>query len=124
MTAIRIHSTWPPLAMTLAFVGPLLALTAGCARDAGNASPPPIVMIDIATNTATVQPASDAYPAVDPATGKPTLMPAMYCGTCRKWRPVPAPAQINRVRNATQCPRCRDQLTLDGPLPETTSAFP
>lgn len=94
-----------------------LVSAAGCRERTVDTAPPTVVLVDVATNRPVVAQAVDAYPAFDPATGKATLMPAMYCAGCGIWRAVPTPNQINRVPHATQCPDCQGQLSLDGPIP-------
>jgi hypothetical protein len=57
-------------------------------------------------------------PAVNPATGRRTLVRALYCPQCKAWRAVPPDAAANGNPLATKCPKHRCPLTADGPLPE------
>ncbi|MBI1313703.1 hypothetical protein GC176_20615 [bacterium] len=75
------------------------------------------VFVDTVTQTAMVLPVSDTVPAINPHTGKRTLMPALFCPDCQKWYPVPAPEQINRQPDAARCPRTETPLIADGPWP-------
>ena len=75
------------------------------------------VFVDTETAAVFVLPALPV-PATNPQTGKPTLMPGLYCPECRKWYPVPPPDQINRRPDAALCPKTRTPLVADGPRPE------
>jgi len=76
------------------------------------------VYVDTETMQAMVGPTVVETPAVNPKTGKRTLMPALYCPTCRRWHPVPPVDQINRVPDATKCGKTGATLTADGPWPD------
>ena len=56
-------------------------------------------------------------PAINPQTGKPTLMPGLYCPKCKAWHAVPPLDQINRIPNARRCAKTRIPLVADGPWP-------
>ncbi len=77
-----------------------------------------MVYVDTVTKKAQVMEVAEAFPAVQPLTGKRTLMPGMYCPKCSTWHPVPPPDQINRTPRATVCPKTGAALTVDGPWPE------
>lgn len=77
-----------------------------------------MVFVDTQTMAAMVQPVSDTFPSVNPLTGQPTLMPGLYCSSCRKWYPVPPPDQINRRPDGALCPKTRTLLIADGPWPD------
>ena len=77
-----------------------------------------MVYFDSATMQPLVHEVSTTFPAVHPQTGKPTLRPALYCPTCKKWYPAPDIDQINRVPGAGQCPKDKTPLTADGPWPD------
>jgi len=76
-----------------------------------------IVLIDTKTGEAVVHEPVDEYPALNPLSNERTLMPAMYCSSCKVWRAVPTPEQISRLPNGTKCPRCKSQLSSDGVRP-------
>ena len=76
------------------------------------------VYVDTTTMQAMVGPSTDETPALNPKTGKRTLMPALYCPGCLRWHPVPSVDQINRVPDATKCRKTGATLTTDGPWPE------
>ena len=80
-----------------------------------------MVYVDTVTKSATVMEIAEDFPAVQPRTGKRTLMPGMYCPKCNTWHPVPPPDQINRTPRATVCLKTGAPLTVDGPWPEDTS---
>jgi hypothetical protein len=56
-------------------------------------------------------------PAINPATGRRTLVRALYCPQCKAWRAVPPDAAANGNPLASKCPKHRCPLTADGPLP-------
>lgn len=94
---------------------------AGCGSEEPPAPPPPpqrMVYIDMATMKPLVHDAATSFPAVHPVTGKPTLRPALYCPTCKKWLPTPPIDQVNRQPGAGLCPHDKTPLTTDGPWPD------
>ena len=95
-----------------------LAIT-GCGGTApsSNSAATRMVYVDTATMQPLVHDVATSFPAVHPQTGKPTLRPALYCPTCRKWYPAPAVEEINRVPGAGLCPKDKTPLTGDGPWP-------
>ena len=76
------------------------------------------VYVDTKTLKAVVCDVVKDPPAVNPVTGKRTLMPALYCPKCLRWHPLPPLDQINRTPNATKCSKTGATLTADGPWPE------
>ena len=93
-----------------------LAVLTGCG--AGEPAEPPLaVYFDADRRQPVVMPASEHYPATHPATGRPTLMPAMHCPKCNAWRQVPLPEHLNRSAAPAICAKCRSRLQADGPLP-------
>lgn len=103
--------------VTLVHVG---VVGCGSSTSDGNAARK-TVLVDRETMAPFVLEVSESLPAVNPGTGKRTLMPGLYCPQCHKWYPVPPPDQINRQPDATLCPKTRAQLIPDGPFPEQTS---
>lgn len=88
----------------------------GCS--AGQAPvPAQVVMFDTATKQPYITHAADQYPAVHPGTGKPTLMPALYCPKCERWHVAPPPEEISRRKQPVTCSKCKGNLVPDGPLP-------
>ncbi|HUG91805.1 MAG TPA: hypothetical protein VML55_13285 [Planctomycetaceae bacterium] len=56
-------------------------------------------------------------PAVNPETGRPTLYRALYCAKCEKWQAV-APSEVYGGNPlSTVCPRHREPMSPEGPLP-------
>lgn len=99
----------------------VLALSlVGCGRstEVATDATPRAVYVDTTTMQAVVSDLVTDPPAVNPATGKRTLMPALYCPTCRAWHPVPPPDQINRAAGASTCRKTGAALTADGPWPD------
>ena len=61
-------------------------------------------------------------PAVNSATGRPTLYRALYCPQCQTWRVVP-PSEVYGGNPLSQvCPRHRTPMSPTGPLPEGAAA--
>ena len=90
----------------------------GCGRNTSADSPAKrMVYVDTATMQPLVHDVAASFPAIHPQTGKPTLRPALWCATCRKWYPAPAVDEINRVPGAGLCPKDKTPLTGDGPWP-------
>ena len=59
----------------------------------------------------------EELPALNPATGRKTLMPGLYCAKCRKWHPA-APFDVAQRNPASRlCPRHRIPMEPNGPLP-------
>ena len=106
----------PRLASWSSACGLLIVL--GC-----GAVPPPdpqanqMVYFDRTTKKAVVYNVSREIPAMHPQTGKPTLVPALYCPQCQKWFPAPPIEVRERNPKAMICPK-KHSLTLDGPWPE------
>ncbi|MDA1054238.1 MAG: hypothetical protein O3C40_27645 [Planctomycetota bacterium] len=92
----------------------------GCGRstDVATDKASQTVYVDSKTMQAMVGPTVAETPALNPKTGERTLMPALYCPTCRRWHLVPSPDQINRLPGATKCHTTGAALTADGPWPE------
>lgn len=104
------------LPITLAIL--LATAFAGCG---GGAAPPDpnankMVYVDTETRQAYVGNRIDT-PAINPQTGKSTLMPGLYCPNCKTWHAVPPLDQINRIPNARRCVKTRVPLLADGPWP-------
>lgn len=81
-------------------------------------SPAPIVYVDTRTKAVVLAERTADLPAVNPATGRRTLMPGLYCAKCRKWYPAPPLDVQQRNPASRKCPKHRTPLTADGPLPE------
>ena len=56
-------------------------------------------------------------PAVHPETGKRTLVRALYCPKCRRWKAVPPDGNRNGHPGNHKCRQHGCALTADGPLP-------
>lgn len=95
-----------------------LAFASGCGRESASRSAlSRIVYVDVKTGRPVLADAAPNVPAVNPATGKRTLMPALYCAQCREWRAVPPVGEVQRNPQARKCPKCREDLRPEGPLP-------
>ena len=104
--------------LILFFVG-----IAGCGDSAPQTAAPTgrMVYVDTATMQPLVHDVSTSFPAIHPKTGKPTLRPALYCPTCKKWSPAPDLDQINRVPGSGLCSKDKTPLTAEGPWPEDSA---
>jgi hypothetical protein len=91
----------------------------GCRNDVPSPAPQ-TVLFDRASRQAIVVEAVAEFPALHPQTGQPTLVPAMYCSQCAAWRPVPPPEEVNRMKTALKCSKCRGPLVTTGPFPNGT----
>jgi hypothetical protein len=78
---------------------------------------PDVVYVDTQSGAVVRGEPSAALPAVNPRTGRRTLMPGLYCAECRKWYPAPPLEVRHRAPAAGKCPRHGTALTPDGPLP-------
>jgi len=52
-----------------------------------------------------------------PRTGRPTLMPGLYCEQCQKWRASPPLSVLQQNPSASLCPTHKTPMASDGPLP-------
>ena len=59
-----------------------------------------------------------------PTTGKPTLMPGLYCDQCQKWRASPPLEVLQQNPSASLCPTHRKPMTTDGPIPTGSFTLP
>jgi hypothetical protein len=94
-----------------------ISIAAGCGGRPPEVLRPQGVYFDTATKRVVLAPLAFDFPAVHPATGKATLMPAMHCGKCDAWHPVPTPDQIVMQGSPLVCPKCKGALRPDGPFP-------
>lgn len=67
---------------------------------------------------AVVVDAPQPTPAVNPHTGRRTLVRGMYCDKCQEWFPVPPDA---RHPEGIRCRKHGTPMSLDGPLPESAA---
>ncbi len=116
------NTQWRDFSCGLILILTTLLVVSGC----GEAPTPPaadqtnqMVYYDRVTRKPVVYNIAREFPAIHPATGKPTMVPACYCPKCQKWYPSP-PLEI-RERNpeVMQCPKkCGAKMTLTGPWPD------
>lgn len=55
-------------------------------------------------------------PAMNPKTGRRTLMQGLYCSQCRKWYPAPPPEMAERSPRGPACPHDGSTLTVEEPV--------
>ena len=56
-------------------------------------------------------------PEKHPRTGRLTLMPGLYCATCREWRASPSMEVLQQNPSARLCPKDKTRMTVEGPPP-------
>lgn len=96
------------------------AVVGGCARsESSSSSGDRVVYLCRETEEIIVGP-PQATPAVNPKTGRPTLVRGLYCPECQKWRAVPSSEVHSGNPLAWPCPVHRQVMSLEGPLPEQT----
>ena len=59
-----------------------------------------------------------ALPALNPRTGRRTLVRALYCSQCLGWYPIPSPEMLPGNPLSYRCPRHHVPMSLEGPVPE------
>lgn len=91
------------------------ALLVGCGGGpSGDAAIEPMVYVDTETGKV-VQAPPEPTPAVNPDTGKRTLMPGLYCAQCKKWY-ASAPLEVaQRNPSSRMCPKHRTPMETKGP---------
>ena len=57
-------------------------------------------------------------PALNPITGRKTLLRALYCPQCGKWQAVPPSDLFHANPLSFRCPKHRCDMTPDGPPDE------
>lgn len=104
----------------------VLLLAAGCGADSAAEQPGTSQRMywDSETRQPVVAEMTSESPAVNPATGRRTLMPALYCAKCSEWRAAPPLAELQRNPQARLCGKCKGPLTADGPLPASAATSP
>ena len=97
-----------------------IAAGSGCGQKqtAEPDKPPQMVYVDVQTKSVVVAPRTKDTPAVNPKTGRRTLMPGLYCSHCRRWHPAPPLQVVQRNPAARKCPKCKRSLTSEGPFPD------
>jgi hypothetical protein len=64
-----------------------------------------------------------ATPAINPKTGRATLVQALYCPECRKWGPAPPPELRERFMAGPVCPVHRAGLLETEPADSVSSTL-
>jgi hypothetical protein len=105
-----------PLLLTAALVGLALGGYSGASWllrpssvAAGSPQSPEIMYLCRETKALSRGPRQQT-PAVNPTTGRATLVQALYCPQCRKWRAAPPPAMRERQGTGPMCPVHRAPL--------------
>lgn len=60
-------------------------------------------------------------PALNPATGRKSLVQGLYCAKCRKWYRAPPPEMVERSPRGPTCPVTGEPLSVEGPLTVASS---
>ena len=101
-------------------------VTAGllsCAVSCGDASgdePAAADVVYLCRETQEIMTASpQPTPAVNPKTGRATLVRGLYCERCKRWRAVPPPDVHPGNPLSWPCPVHRQAMSPEGPVPST-----
>lgn len=105
-----------PLAAGTLLAGLLVA--AGCGGDSPSETEQREVVYVCTQTRETVVAEAQPTPAVNPETGRRTLMKGLYCAQCETWYPAPPIDVLQRNPGAAVCPRHETPLALDGPRPD------
>lgn len=76
-----------------------------------------VVYVDLETRQPVVMSGAVDAPAINPATGRRTLMPGLHCPQCQDWHATPPLEALQRNPAARRCPKCQSVLTASGPMP-------
>ena len=102
----------------LPLLAPICILLSGCGSETEALSESgKMVFVDTETMNPMVLPTTDSVPAVNPETGRRTLMPGLFCSDCMAWYPAPPVEQVNRQPGSALCPKTGTPLVADGPRP-------
>jgi hypothetical protein len=100
------------------------ALCAGC----GNSVPPAeadedrVTLTYICTETGAVERGpQQAWPYLNPATGKTTFVLHLYSPQAGRWIPVPPPTAMGGNPLAMRCPQTGGPLSTEGPEPSSAT---
>lgn len=108
--------------LCLALLLTLFATSVGCERrprrEVGTL---PTVFVDTKSKELFVAPPGTAEIPLHPTTAKATLSHALYCSSCRAWHPVPPPDVLMRQGKLRNCPKSKQEMRNDGPIPETAT---
>ena len=55
-------------------------------------------------------------PALNPKTGRKTLVQALYCSKCRNWYPAPPPEMVRQSPRGPTCPKDGSTLSVEEPF--------
>ena len=61
-------------------------------------------------------------PAINPKTGRATLVQGLYCPECDKWYPAPPLEAVGGNAGAIRCPVHESALSHSGPEPSAVAA--
>jgi hypothetical protein len=95
----------------------LVLLLAGCGGESAAEAVLETVCVDTKSRQIVLVSGVDQFPAVNSETGRPTLMPGMYCPKCQTWHVAPPVEQLQRQKGVAHCPKSGTALVLDGPRP-------
>jgi hypothetical protein len=97
----------------------LVTVSVGCEKSAPPAAAveETAVYFDTALKEAVLSPRVDEFPAVNPKTGKRTLMPAAWCPGCEAWHAAPPIEEVQRNPKALVCQKTGAKLNPNGPEP-------
>ena len=102
-------------------LGAIAWFTLGRGETRLSAAPPPpaqVMWLCLETGRLSEGPrpvSADEAPRVNPETGRPTLVQALYCAKCQGWRPRPPAAVRERMPGGPVCPKTRSPLFETAP---------
>lgn len=97
-----------------------VALFGGCRAEPApeTGAPTEMVFVDSQTKKVVLAEPTDELPALNPETGRRTLMPGLYCSHCRTWHPAPPVEVQQRNPKSRLCPKDGKPLSTNGPIGE------
>jgi hypothetical protein len=103
-----------PFRLPRIFFPLLLLAVAGCGSQSAESGNEVVYICNETKQlvTAELQP----VPAVNPTTGRPTLLRALYCEKCRKWHAVPPPEVFPDHPAKYPCPKHGMPMSETGPM--------
>jgi len=98
----------------------ILCVAAGCGSQSSSntGQRTKTVYIDTRSGKTVIAEPSEKLPAVNPNTGKRTLMPALYCPQCDTWYAAPPVEVQQRNPDSRRCPKHGTPLSTEGPVPK------
>jgi hypothetical protein len=98
--------------------GLLVAATAGCSHRSQASATTPVPVVYVCTETKEIITAPlQKVPAVNPKTGRSTLVRGVYCAECGRWYAAPPDTHRSGNPKPLRCPIHKSIMTFEGPPP-------